>query len=86
MGAQSIQCDSANVVVAGGQESMSQSVHALHMRNGIKFGNADFKDTMISDGLTDAFSNIHMGITGLILSNRNFIIHGFLCSVKNNGL
>lgn len=64
MGAQSIQCDSASVVVAGGQESMSQSVHALHMRNGIKFGNAEFKDTMISDGLTDAFSNIHMGITG----------------------
>jgi acetyl-CoA C-acetyltransferase len=44
---------------------MSQSVHALHMRNGTKFGNAEFKDTMISDGLTDAFSNIHMGITGL---------------------
>ena len=43
---------------------MSQSVHALHMRNGIKFGNADLKDTMISDGLTDSFTNIHMGITG----------------------
>ena len=43
---------------------MSQSVHALHIRNGIKFGNADLKDTMISDGLTDAFTNIHMGITG----------------------
>ena len=43
---------------------MSQSVHAMHMRNGIRFGNADFKDTMISDGLTDAFTNIHMGITG----------------------
>ena len=43
---------------------MSQSMHAIHLRNGIKFGNTDLKDTMITDGLTDAFSNIHMGITG----------------------
>jgi acetyl-CoA C-acetyltransferase len=50
--------------VAGGQESMSQAVHALHLRNGIKFGNSEIKDTMITDGLTDAFSNIHMGVTG----------------------
>ena len=65
MGYQSILCDDAKIVVAGGQESMSQSVHAMHMRNGIKFGNADLKDTMLVDGLTDAFSNIHMGITGI---------------------
>lgn len=64
MGYQSIRCGDANIVVAGGQESMSQSVHAMHMRNGIKFGNGELKDTMIVDGLTDAFSNIHMGITG----------------------
>lgn len=63
MGYQSIRCGDASIVVAGGQESMSQSVHAMHMRNGIKFGNGELKDTMIVDGLTDAFSNIHMGIT-----------------------
>lgn len=63
LGAQSIKCGDASVVVAGGQESMSQSVHSLHMRNGIKFGNTEFKDTMLTDGLTDAFGNIHMGIT-----------------------
>ena len=67
MGYQSIRCGDANIVVAGGQESMSQSVHAMHVRNGIKFGNAELKDTMIVDGLTDAFSNIHMGITGNII-------------------
>jgi acetyl-CoA C-acetyltransferase len=64
MGYQSIRCGDASIVVAGGQESMSQSVHAMHMRNGIKFGNGELKDTMIVDALTDAFSNIHMGITG----------------------
>ena len=67
MGYQSIKCGDASIVVAGGQESMSQSVHAMHMRNGIKFGNAEIKDTMLADGLTDAFSNIHMGITGISL-------------------
>lgn len=63
MGYQSIRCGDSNIVVAGGQESMSQSVHGMHMRNGLKFGNGELKDTMIVDGLTDAFSNIHMGIT-----------------------
>jgi len=42
---------------------MSASRHAIHMRNGTKFGNCELKDMMISDGLTDAFSNIHMGVT-----------------------
>ena len=73
MGYQSILCDDAKIVVAGGQESMSQSVHAMHMRNGIKFGNADLKDTMLVDGLTDAFSNIHMGITGIFIV-MNFVL------------
>jgi len=63
-GAQAIQCGGAEVVVSGGQESMSQSIHGAHIRSGIKFGNFDLKDLMISDGLTDAFHNIHMGITG----------------------
>ena len=46
-----------------GFRSMSGSAHAIHMRSGVKFGNAELKDTMLTDGLTDAFSNIHMGIT-----------------------
>lgn len=63
MGCQEIKSGDARVVVAGGQESMSASRHAIHMRNGTKFGNCELKDMMISDGLTDAFSNIHMGVT-----------------------
>jgi len=63
MGCQAIKSGDAGIVVAGGQESMSGSAHAIHMRNGVKFGNAELRDTMITDGLTDAFSNIHMGIT-----------------------
>jgi acetyl-CoA C-acetyltransferase len=54
--------DSA-IVVAGGQESMSQSAHAIHLRNGVKMGDATMTDTMIKDGLWDAFNNYHMGTT-----------------------
>ena len=54
--------DSA-VVVAGGMESMSQSPHALHLRNPTRMGNAEMIDTMIRDGLWDAFNNYHMGQT-----------------------
>eukprot|EP00127_Corallochytrium_limacisporum_P006994 Clim_evm2s240 gene=Clim_evmTU2s240 len=60
---QSIRAGDNTVVVAGGQESMSRAPHAVHMRAGTKFGPATMEDTMIKDGLTDAFSNIHMGIT-----------------------
>ena len=42
---------------------MSQAVHYLQLRNGIKFGNTDVKDSLLMDGLTDAFDNCHMGIT-----------------------
>ncbi|KAB2940436.1 MAG: acetyl-CoA C-acetyltransferase [Hyphomicrobium sp.] len=63
LGAQQIQSGSANIVVAGGQESMSQSVHAAHLRNGTKMGNLEFVDTMIKDGLWDAFNGYHMGTT-----------------------
>ena len=61
---QSILSGDSSVVVAGGQESMSQSVHALSMREGTKFGNKEMVDTMLCDGLTDAFNHYHMGITG----------------------
>jgi acetyl-CoA C-acetyltransferase len=63
MGMQSILNGDANIVIAGGQESMSQSQHAVQMRTGVKFGDAALTDTMIKDGLWDAFNNYHMGIT-----------------------
>jgi acetyl-CoA C-acetyltransferase len=63
MGAQAILCGDASIVVAGGQENMSLSPHAMHLRDGVKFGNVDMKDTMIVDGLWDAFNDYHMGIT-----------------------
>ena len=47
--------DDKLIFIAGGQESMSQSVHFVNLRNGIKFGDATLKDSMLSDGLTDAF-------------------------------
>jgi acetyl-CoA C-acetyltransferase len=63
LGFQGIKNGDASIVVAGGQESMSMAQHAAHLRNGQKFGALEFADTMIKDGLTDAFHNIHMGIT-----------------------
>jgi acetyl-CoA C-acetyltransferase len=53
----------ADVIVAGGQESMSLSPHAAHMRGGTKMGDVKFVDTMIKDGLWDAFHGYHMGTT-----------------------
>lgn len=63
LGAQAIKTGDAEIVIAGGQESMSMSPHAIHMRAGIKFGDATMKDTMIVDGLWEAFNNYHMGTT-----------------------
>lgn len=63
MGVQAIMAGDSNIIVAGGQESMSQSPHSVHMRNGVKFGDAALSDTMIKDGLWDVFNNYHMGIT-----------------------
>ena len=63
MGMQAIQSGDSEVVIAGGQESMSLSTHCAHLRNGHKMGNAEFVDTMITDGLWDAFHGYHMGIT-----------------------
>lgn len=63
MGAQTILLGDADIVVAGGQESMSRAPHAVNMREGVKFGNTELTDTMIKDGLWDAFNNYHMGIT-----------------------
>ncbi len=63
LGAQHIMLGDAEVVVAGGQESMSLSPHAAHLRSGQKMGDLKFSDTMIKDGLWDAFNNYHMGTT-----------------------
>src|SRR4051795_7985770 len=61
LGYQAIKLGDADIVVAGGQESMSMAPHAMHMRNGTKMGDAQFIDTMIRDGLWDAFHGYHMG-------------------------
>jgi acetyl-CoA C-acetyltransferase len=63
VGYQQIKAGDARIVVAGGQENMSLSPHAAHMRNGTKMGPLEFNDTMIKDGLTDVFNQYHMGIT-----------------------
>ena len=63
LGAMSIAAGDSSIVVAGGQESMSLSPHAIHMRNGTKMGDVSMIDTMIKDGLWDAFNNYHMGTT-----------------------
>jgi acetyl-CoA C-acetyltransferase len=61
--AQQIADGSAHIVAAGGQESMSRSAHAAHLRDGVKMGDWNFIDTMIRDGLWDAFNGYHMGTT-----------------------
>ncbi|HXQ40887.1 MAG TPA: acetyl-CoA C-acetyltransferase [Candidatus Udaeobacter sp.] len=63
LGYQAIRAGDNAIVVAGGQESMSQAPHCLHLRNGTKMGNAEMIDTMIKDGLWDAFNGYHMGNT-----------------------
>ena len=63
MGMQQLSMGDANVIIAGGQESMSLSHHASSMRNATKMGNTEFIDTMIKDGLWDAFHGYHMGVT-----------------------
>src|SRR6476620_11844758 len=60
----------ARIVVAGGQESMSLSAHAQHLRAGAKMGNVELVDTMIKDGLTDVFNAYHMGITAENLAEQ----------------
>ena len=62
-GLQSIRNGDSKVVIAGGQENMSLSPHAIHLRDGKKLGNTELIDTMIKDGLWDAFHGYHMGVT-----------------------
>ncbi|PHR22410.1 MAG: acetyl-CoA C-acyltransferase [Hoeflea sp.] len=63
LGMQQITSGDANIIVAGGQESMSLAPHAMHLRNGVKMGPAGMVDTMMLDALTDAFYNYLMGNT-----------------------
>lgn len=70
LGRNSILAGDSTVVVAGGQESMSRAVHAVRMREGCKFGDQSLADTMLSDGLTDAFLGCHMGVTAENVAER----------------
>ena len=63
LGMQQIATGDASIIVAGGQESMSLSPHAAHLRAGTKMGDMNMVDTMIKDGLWDAFNGYHMGVT-----------------------
>ncbi|XP_070589897.1 acetyl-CoA acetyltransferase, cytosolic-like [Erythrolamprus reginae] len=63
LGAQSIMTGDSSIVVAGGMENMSKAPHVIHLRGGVKMGEASLQDTVIVDGLTDAFYGYHMGIT-----------------------
>jgi len=62
-GFQSIRAGDSKIIVAGGQENMSLAPHAIHLREGKKLGDAEIVDTMIKDGLWDAFNGYHMGVT-----------------------
>ncbi len=70
MASQAIQLGDANIVAAGGHENMSQAPHAALLRNGVKMGPASFADTMITDGLWDAFNDYHMGQTAENLAEK----------------
>lgn len=70
LGFQSLQLGDTNIVVAGGQESMSCAPHAQALRAGAKMGDVTLVDTMLKDGLTDAFHNYHMGITAENLAEK----------------
>ena len=69
-GYQSIISNDSKIVIAGGQESMSNAPHAVHFRNGKKLEEKDLIDTMIKDGLWDAFNGYHMGVTAENVANK----------------
>lgn len=70
MAYQSILCGDSDIVVAGGQESMSQAPHCMHLRRPTKMGDAGMRDTMILDGLWDAFNDYHMGVTAETIAEK----------------
>ncbi len=87
LGAQAIENGDADIVVAGGQESMSRAPHAQHLRSGVKMGDFELIDTMLKDGLVDAFHGYHMGITAENLAERYQITREeqdrFACTSQN---
>ncbi|MFQ5958978.1 MAG: acetyl-CoA C-acetyltransferase, partial [Alphaproteobacteria bacterium] len=70
LGYQAILGGASDIVVAGGQESMTQAPHCVHLRSGTKMGSAELVDTMIRDGLWDAFNGYHMGNTAENVAER----------------
>ncbi len=70
LAAQHIQLGDASIIIAGGQESMSMSMHVAHLRAGQKMGDLNFIDSMIKDGLWDAFNGYHMGQTAENVANQ----------------
>ncbi|MEK8081118.1 acetyl-CoA C-acetyltransferase [Pseudomonas sp. XK-1] len=77
LGAQAIACGDAEVIIAGGQENMSLSPHVLSgSRNGLRMGHGQLLDSMIHDGLWDAFNDYHMGITAENLAEQYGISRG----------
>ncbi|MFA9229560.1 MAG: hypothetical protein RIR95_1269 [Pseudomonadota bacterium] len=70
LGAMHVQLGDSNIVVAGGQENMSLSPHVAHLRAGQKMGDLNFIDSMIRDGLWDAFNGYHMGQTAENVANQ----------------
>ena len=70
LGYQAIRNGDSEIVVAGGQESMSLAPHCIHLRNGVRMGDAQMIDTMIKDGLWDAFNGYHMGNTAENVAQR----------------
>ena len=87
LAAQAIRTGDSSIVVAGGQESMSQAPHAMHLRNGTKMGDGAMIDTMIRDGLWDAFNGYHMGNTAENVAEKYQISReeqdAFACESQN---
>ena len=75
-GFQSIKSEDSKIVVAGGQENMSLAPHSIHIRDGKKLGDAKLVDTMIYDGLWDAFNGYHMGITAENVAEKFQVTRG----------
>ena len=70
LGAQSIMTNQSEIVIAGGQESMTNAHHTINVRNGLKMGDGKLKDSMIIDGLWCAMNNYHMGTTAENISEK----------------
>lgn len=84
---QAIKSGDSSVVVCGGQESMTRAPHVSFLRAGVKMGDATFKDSMLLDGLTDVFHDIHMGVTAENLATKYNISReeqdAFACESQN---